>query len=89
MFGAGPWQKRGDVLDLCCQSFGRGDFFAQRRDTIGVGALRALYLRRGHPRARQAPAMFVLKRKSGHAQCSIRCSAFEMRTHAMLVTRPS
>ena len=32
--------------------------------------------------------MFVLKRKSGHAECSIRCSGFEMRTHTMLVTPP-
>ena len=32
--------------------------------------------------------MFALKRKSGHAQCSIRCSGFEMRTHLMVVTPP-
>ena len=32
--------------------------------------------------------MFALKRKSGHDQCSIRCSAFEMRTHLMVVTPP-
>ena len=38
------------------------------------------------PEHAQAAAMFALKRKSGHAQCSIRCSPFEMRTHTMLVT---
>jgi hypothetical protein len=32
--------------------------------------------------------MFALKRKSGHAQCSFRCSPFEMRTHTMLVASP-
>jgi hypothetical protein len=36
------------------------------------------------PEHAQAAAMFALKRKSGHDQCSIRCSAFEMRTHTML-----
>ena len=33
----------------------------------------------------QAAAMFALKRKSGHTECSIRCSAFEMRMHTMFV----
>ena len=37
------------------------------------------------PEHAQAAAMFALKRKSGHAECSLRCSAFEMRTHTMLV----
>ena len=37
------------------------------------------------PEHAQAAAMFALKRKSGHTKCSIRCSAFEMRTHTMLV----
>ena len=36
----------------------------------------------------QAAAMFALKRKSGHDQCSVQCSAFEMRTHLMVVTPP-
>jgi hypothetical protein len=40
------------------------------------------------PEHAQAAAMFALKRKCGHAQCSIRCSAFEMRPHAMLVAPP-
>ena len=38
------------------------------------------------PEHAQAAAMFALKRKSGHAECSPRCSDFEMRTHTMLVT---
>ena len=37
------------------------------------------------PEHAQAAAMFALKRKSGHAECSPRCSDFEMRTHTMLV----
>ena len=40
------------------------------------------------PEHAQAAAMFALKRKSGHDQCSIRCSGFEMRTHLMVVTPP-
>ena len=40
------------------------------------------------PEHAQAAAMFTLKRKSGHAECSSRCSGFEMRTHTMLVTPP-
>jgi hypothetical protein len=40
------------------------------------------------PEHAQAAAMFALKRKSGHAECSIRCSAFEMRMHTMLVAPP-
>ena len=38
------------------------------------------------PEHAQAAAMFALKRKSGHAECSARCSDSEMRTHTMLVT---
>ena len=34
----------------------------------------------------QPAATFALKRKSGHGECSIRCSGFEMRTHMMLLT---
>jgi hypothetical protein len=37
------------------------------------------------PEHAEAAAMFALKRKSGHALCSPRCSPFEMRTHTMLV----
>ena len=37
------------------------------------------------PEHAQAAAMFALKRKSGHGECSIRCSGFEMRTHRVLV----
>jgi len=37
------------------------------------------------PEHAQAAAMFALKRKTGHAGCSIRCSPFEMRIHAMIV----
>jgi hypothetical protein len=40
------------------------------------------------PEHAQAAAMFALKRKSGHDQCSSRCSGFEMRTHLMVVTPP-
>ena len=40
------------------------------------------------PEHAQAAAMFALKRKSSHGECSIRCSAFEMRTHLMVVTPP-
>ena len=40
------------------------------------------------PENAQAAAMFALKRKSGHDQCSIPCSGFEMRTHLMVVTPP-
>ena len=38
------------------------------------------------PEHAQAAATFALKRKSGHAECSPRCSEPEMRTHTMLVT---
>ena len=37
------------------------------------------------PEHAQAAAMFALKRKSGHAECSPRCGDWEMRTHTMLV----
>ena len=37
------------------------------------------------PEHAQAAAMFALKRKSGHAKCPPGCSAFEMRTHLMVV----
>jgi len=37
------------------------------------------------PEHAQAAAMFALKRKSGHVECSPRCSEFEMRTHTTLV----
>ena len=37
------------------------------------------------PEHAQAAAMFALKRKSGHAECSPGCSEFEMRMHTMLV----
>ena len=40
------------------------------------------------PEHAQALAMFALKRKSGHAECSRRCSDFEMRTDTMLVAPP-
>ena len=40
------------------------------------------------PEHAQAAAMFALKRKSDHAGCSPGCSAFEMRTHLMVVTPP-
>ena len=35
-----------------------------------------------------AAAMFALQRKSGHAQCSARCSDWEIRTHTMVVKTP-
>ena len=41
------------------------------------------------PEHAQAAAMFALKRKSGHAECSIRCSAFEMRRYTMLIAPPA
>ena len=34
-----------------------------------------------------AAAMFALKRKSGHVECSPGCSAFEMRMHTIWVTQ--
>ena len=37
------------------------------------------------PEHARIAALFALKRKSGHAECSPRCSRFEMRTHTMLV----
>jgi len=37
------------------------------------------------PEHARAAAMFALKRKSGHAECSPRCSEFELRMHTMLV----
>ena len=40
------------------------------------------------PEHAQAGALFALKRKSGHAQCSARCSEWMMRTHTMLVAPP-
>jgi hypothetical protein len=50
-------------------------------ETFGVG------LRRGHSGTHlsYAAAMFALNRKSGHAECSARCSEFETRSHTMLV----
>jgi hypothetical protein len=48
-------------------------------ETIGVDYVE------DSPEHAQAAAMFALKRKSGHAECSPRCSDFEMRTHTMLV----
>jgi hypothetical protein len=38
------------------------------------------------PEHAQAVAMFALKRKSGHAECSPLCSGFEVRMHTMWVT---
>ena len=40
------------------------------------------------PEHAQAGALFALKRKSGHATCSARCSDWEMHTHELLVTAP-
>ena len=40
------------------------------------------------PEHAEAAALFALKRKSGHAQCSAGCSHWEMRTHTMLVAAP-
>jgi len=40
------------------------------------------------PEHAEAAAMFALKRKSGHGQCSPRCSPFEMRRHTMVVAPP-
>jgi hypothetical protein len=37
------------------------------------------------PEHAHAAAMFALKRKSRHVECSPRCSEFETRTHTMLV----
>jgi hypothetical protein len=37
------------------------------------------------PEHAHAAAIFALKRKSGHGQCSLLCSVFEMRTHTVLV----
>ena len=49
-------------------------------ETIGVDYVE------DSPEHAHAAAMFALKRKSGHAECSARCSDFEMRAHKMLVT---
>jgi len=38
------------------------------------------------PEFARAAALFALKRKSGHAACSERCSDFEMRAQVMPVT---
>ena len=51
-------------------------------ETVGVD-----YVEDG-PEDAQAAAMFALKRKSGHDQCSRHCSPFEIRTHTMLVAPP-
>ena len=40
------------------------------------------------PEHAQAAAMFALKRKTDHRECSPRCSEWEMRTHTMLVAAP-
>lgn len=37
------------------------------------------------PEFAKAPALFALKRKSGHDRCSPRCTDFEMQTRTMLV----
>jgi hypothetical protein len=36
------------------------------------------------PEHAEAAAMFALKRKSGHAECSPQCGQWEMRMHTML-----
>jgi hypothetical protein len=41
------------------------------------------------PEHAQSAAMFALKRKSGRVECSIRCSAFEMRAHLIVGDAPS
>ena len=40
------------------------------------------------PEHAQAAAMFALKRKTGHEECSLRCGEWEMRTHTMQVAGP-
>ena len=40
------------------------------------------------PEHAQAAAMFALKRKTGHEECSLRCGEWEMRTHTMLAAGP-
>src|SRR5688500_7806092 len=40
------------------------------------------------PERAQAAALFALNRKSGHARCSVRCSAWELHTHQMLAASP-
>ena len=54
--------------------------WAGRGDPIGVDYVE------DSPEFARAAAMFALKRKSGHAACSNRCTDFEMRTQTMLVT---
>jgi hypothetical protein len=51
----------------------------------GLGATVGVDYVEDTPEHAHAAAMFALKRKSGHAECSPRCSLFEMRTHTMLV----
>src|SRR4029453_17816014 len=41
------------------------------------------------PEHAQAGAVFALKRKSGHATCSPRCSDWHMRTHEVTVAAPA
>jgi hypothetical protein len=54
-------------------------------DWAGPGEMVGVDYVEDSPEHAQAAAMFALKRKSGHAECSSRCSDFEMRTHTMLI----
>ena len=54
--------------------------WAGQGDAIGVDYVEDT------PEHAQAAAMFALKRKSGHTECSPQCSLWELRTHTMLVT---
>jgi hypothetical protein len=80
------WEARHDngwISVVMEQPDGTFVAWAGRGETIGVDYIEDT------PGHAQAGALFALKRKSGHAKCSSRCSDWEMRTHEILVASPS
>jgi hypothetical protein len=79
------WEARHDngwITIVMAQPDGTFVAWAWPGETVGVDYVE------DSPEHAEAAAMFALKRKSGHAECSPRFSASEMRTHTMLVASP-
>jgi hypothetical protein len=57
---------------------GRSSRGRRSAETVGVDYVEDT------PEHAEAAAMFALKRKSGHAECSPQCGQWEMRMHTML-----
>ena len=76
------WEARHDngwITLVIEQPDGTFIAWAGTGDAIGVDYVE------DSPEFARAAALFALKRKSGHAACSERCSDFEMRTQVMPV----